>query len=237
MVEHTAKAFDADLQDLTRLIMEMGGRAERLTNQAVEALTMRNIALARQIIADDDVIDALQHEIEEKAIVTIARRQPMAVDLRDIVSAFRVASELERIGDLAKNIAKRTMTLSGDPHPIKTVRGIRHMTAVALAQLSDALECFARRNPDKAFSVWNRDEEVDSLYTSLFRELLTYMMEDPGVIASGIHLLFCAKNIERIGDHATNIVETAYFMVEGRQLAGERPKRDMTSSIAMPMPV
>ncbi len=235
MFEHTAKAFDAELLGLTQLIMEMGGRAEKLTNQAVEALTTRNLVLARQIIADDDLIDALQREIEDKAIVTIARRQPMAVDLRDIVSAFRVASELERIGDLSKNIAKRTMALSVDPHPVRTVRGIRHMTSVVLAQLSDALECFARRDPDKAFSVWNRDEEINSLYTSLFRELLTYMMEDPGVIAAGIHLLFCAKNIERIGDHTTNIVETVYFMVEGRPLTGARPKRDLTSTIPIPM--
>ena len=235
MSEHTSKAFDVELQDLTRLIMEMGGRAEKLTNEAVEALTTRNSDLAKRIISDDDVIDALQRAIEEKAIVTIARRQPMAVDLRDLVSAMRVANELERIGDLAKNIAKRTLALSQDQHPIRTVRGIRHMTSVALAQLTDALNSFAWRDPKKARAVWERDAEVDSLYTSLFRELLTYMMEDPGVIASGIHLLFCAKNIERIGDHTTNIVETIHYMVEGEPLAGDRPKRDVTSSEPVPV--
>src|SRR5262249_14403106 len=173
-------------------------------------------------------VDALQREIEEKAVLTIARRQPMAVDLRDIVGALRMSNDLERIGDLAKNIAKRVMSLDDDFHPAKLLRGVEHMGALVLGQLKQVLDAYAGHDLPKALAVWRGDQEVDAMCTSLFRELLTYMMEDPRNITFCIHLMFCAKNIERMGDHATNVAETVYYMIEGRALSDERPKGDTT---------
>jgi phosphate transport system protein len=229
MTDHTAKAFDADLQDLARMVAEMGGLAEKQIGDAVDALAKRDAALAQRIVAQDARIDTLQREIEEKAILTIARRQPMAIDLREIVAALRVANDLERIGDLAKNIGKRVIALDGEFHPQKLMRGLEHMSDLVLNQIKDVLDSYARRDSEKALAVWRGDEEVDAVNNSLFRELLTYMLEDPRNITVCIHLLFCAKNIERMGDHATNIAETVHYMVEGRVLADERPKGDTTS--------
>jgi phosphate transport system protein len=161
-------------------------------------------------------------------VLTIARRQPMAVDLREIVGALRVSTDLERIGDLAKNIAKRVMALQDDFHPSKLLRGVEHMGSLVLGQLKEVLDAYAGHDLAKAMAVWNGDEQVDAMCTSLFRELLTYMMEDPRNITFCIHLMFCAKNIERMGDHATNIAETVYYMIEGRAIADERPKGDTT---------
>jgi phosphate transport system protein len=234
--EHTAKAFDADLQDLARLVAEMGGMAEKQIGDAVDALNTHDITLAARTIALDDKIDHLQREIEEKAILTIARRQPMAVDLREIVGALRVANDLERIGDLAKNIAKRVSALDDDVQLTKVMRGVEHMSELVLSQIKDVLDSYARRDVDKALAVWRGDEEIDAVNNSLFRELLTYMMEDPRNISLCIHLLFCAKNIERMGDHATNIAETVYYIVEGRPLADERPKGDNTASATVAFP-
>jgi len=234
MSEHTIKAFDADLQDLTRVVAEMGGLAERQIVNAVEALDKRDIALAERVIADDGKIDALQREIEEKTILTIARRQPMAIDLREIVGALRVSNDLERIGDLAKNIAKRVAALDADFQPQQVMRGVEHMADLVLAQIKDVLDSFARRDAAEALAVWRNDEEIDAVNNSLFRELLTYMMEDPRNISFCTHLLFCAKNIERMGDHATNIAETVYYMVEGRAMAEERPKGDTTAVTNVP---
>jgi phosphate transport system protein len=228
MNEHTAKAFDVDLQGLTRLVAEMGGLAEKQIADSVDALAERDAERAQRVILVDASIDVLQREIEEKAVLTIARRQPMAVDLREVVAALRVAGDLERIGDLAKNIAKRVAPLTGDFHPQKLLRGVEHMAAMVLAQLKQVLDAYAGHDLDKALAVWNGDEEIDAMCTSLFRELLTYMMEDPRNITFCIHLMFCAKNIERMGDHATNIAETVYFMIEGRAIADERPKGDTT---------
>ena len=184
------------------------------------------------MVAADDRIDALQSEIEEKAVLTIARRQPMAVDLREVVSALRVANDLERIGDLAKNIGKR-VALTGDFHPVKLIRGVEHMAALVLAQLKEVLDAYAAHDLDKALAVWRGDEEVDALCTSLFRELITYMMEDPRNITFCIHLMFCAKNIERMGDHATNIAETVHYLIEGRPITDQRPKGDTTTIAAL----
>ena len=167
----------------------------------------------------DATIDELQREIEEKAILTIARRQPMAVDLREIVGALRVCNDLERIGDLAKNIGKRVAALDGDFHPQKLIRGVEHMAALVLGQLKQVLDAYAAHDLASALAVWKGDEEIDAMCTSLFRELLTYMMEDPRNITFCIHLMFCAKNIERMGDHATNIAETVHYMIEGRPIA------------------
>ncbi|HUI97085.1 MAG TPA: phosphate signaling complex protein PhoU [Xanthobacteraceae bacterium] len=234
MSEHTIKAFDADLQDLTRVVVEMGGLAERQIVNALESLDKRDLALAQRVVADDLKVDTLQREIEEKAILTIARRQPMAVDLREIVGALRLSNDLERIGDLAKNIAKRVGALDGDFQPQQVMRGVEHMTDLVLAQIKEVLDSFAHRDAAKALVVWRGDEEIDAVNNSLFRELLTYMMEDPRNISYCIHLLFCAKNIERMGDHATNIAETVYYMVEGHPIADERPKGDTTATTSVP---
>jgi len=233
MPEHTAKAFDIDLQELTRMVAEMGGLAERQVADSVGALALRDSDRAQRTVAADPDIDALQQAIEEKAVLTIARRQPMAVDLREIVGALRVSNDLERIGDLAKNIGKRVLALDGDFHPPKLIRGVEHMGALVLAQLKEVLDSYSSHDLKKALAVWNGDEEIDSMCTSLFRELLTYMMEDPRNITFCIHLMFCAKNIERMGDHATNIAETVYYMIEGHAIADQRPKGDTTSFAAL----
>jgi phosphate transport system protein len=230
--EHTAKAFDSDLHELARMVAEMGGLAEKQIADAVDALAKRDAERAKRAVARDAAIDDLQREIEERAVLTIARRQPMAVDLREIVGALRVANDLERVGDLAKNIAKRVASLTGDFHPQKLIRGVEHMSSMVLAQLKQVLDAYAGHDTAKALAVWKGDEEIDAICTSLFRELLTYMMEDPRNITFCIHLMFCAKNIERMGDHATNIAETVYYMVEGRLIADQRPKGDTTTLAA-----
>jgi phosphate transport system protein len=235
VTEHTTKAFDVDLQELTRMIAEMGGFAEKLVVDSVDALSRRDRAHGQRVVDADALLDAQQREIEQKAIATIATRQPMAVDLREIVGVLRIANDLERIGDLAKNIGKRVLALNGEITPRRALRGVLHMTNLAVSLLRDVLDSYAERDSRKAMDVWKRDEEIDSMYTSLFRELLTYMMEDPGTVAFGIHLLFCAKNIERMGDHATNIAESVYYIVEGHVFADERPKADSTSAMMIPL--
>jgi phosphate transport system protein len=231
--EHTAKAFDVDLQELTRMVAEMGGLTEKQIADSFDALARRDPERAQQIVTADLSIDALQREIEDKAVLTIARRQPMAVDLRELLGALRLCNDLERIGDLAKNIAKRVMVLEAELHSLKVIRGVQHMGALVLVQLKQVLDSYAGRDLQKALAVWNGDEEIDAMCTSIFRELLTYMMEDPRNITYCIHLMFCAKNIERMGDHATNIAETVYYMVEGRSIPDPRPKGDTTSFAAL----
>jgi phosphate transport system protein len=228
MQEHTAKAFDVDLQELTRKVAELGGLAEKQVADATEAIVERDIQRAERVVLGDATLDALQREIEEKAILTIARRQPMAVDLREIVGALRVSNDLERIGDLAKNNSKRVLELTGEFHPHKLIRGVEHMTTLALASLKQVLDAYVGRDLAKAHQVWMGDQEIDALCVSVFRELLTYMIEDPRNIGFCIHLMFCAKNIERIGDHATNIAETVHYIIEGQPLMEERPKADTT---------
>jgi len=231
--EHTAKAFDVDLQALSRLVAEMGGLTEKQIADAVDALARRNRERPEEIVRADLGIDALQRDIEDRAVLTIARRQPMAVDLREILAALRLSNDLERIGDLAKNIAKRVLALDLDLHSPTVIRGVQHMGALVLSQLKQVLDSYAGRDVEKALAVWNGDEHIDAMCTSIFRELLTYMMEDPRNISSCIHLMFCAKNIERIGDHATNIAETVYYMIEGRSIPNQRPKGDTTTLIGL----
>ncbi len=202
------------------------------TPDSVDALIRRDVALGKRVVAADLEVDKLQHLIEERAVLTIARRQPMAVDLREIVSAMRVATDLERIGDLSKNIGKRVSQLDSDFHPLKLIRGLEHMTDLVQSQVKNVLDAYAAHDLPAAMVVWKGDEEVDAICTSLFRELLTYMMEDPRNIGFCIHLMFCAKNIERIGDHATNIAETVFYMIEGQQMLDQRPKGDMTTFAA-----
>jgi phosphate transport system protein len=228
-VEHTTRAFDSDLQDLARAMAEMGGLAERQIAEAIEALTTRDSARALRVINADAVIDSMQRAIEERAVETIARRQPVAIDLRQVVGILRIANELERIGDLAKNIGKRIIAINGEDMPRRSLQGVSHMANLMLAQLRDVLDSFAHRDAAKAVDVWTRDQDVDRLYTSLFRELLGYMVENPFTVRFGIHLLFCTKNLERMGDHATNIAEAVYYMVSGQTLLRERPKADVTS--------
>jgi phosphate transport system protein len=228
-VDHTAKAFDTDLQDITRKVAEMGGLVEQQIADAIQALVGRDLEMGERVIAIDPQVDALQREIEEKAILTIARRQPMAVDLREVVGAMRVCNDLERIGDHAKHLGKRVVALDGDFYPQKLIRGVEHMAELVSAQLKQVLDSYASRDLATALTVWKGDEEIDSMCTSLFRELFTYMMEDPRNITFCMHLMFCAKDIERMGDHATNIAETVYYMIEGRQITDQRPKGDPTN--------
>jgi phosphate transport system protein len=229
--EHTTRVFDTDLIKLRQLVAQMGGFAQKQVTDAIDALTRRDVDLARQVITADATVDALQRQIEEKSIATIALRQPMAVDLRALVAMMRIANDLERVGDLAKNIGKRVIAVSGDSSQRTLMRGLKHMAALVVSQLAAVLDSFVDRNPTKALQVWQADKEVDALYVSLFRELLTYTMEDPGTISMCIHHLFCAKNIERIGDHATNMAEAVHYMVEGHAIAGERPKGDTSSYV------
>jgi phosphate transport system protein len=208
----------------------MGGLAEKLLAEGFEALDKRDAKSAEIVIAKDKQIDTLQREVEEQVISMIARRQPMANDLRHIIGALRITGELERIGDLGKNIAKRTLAIADQPYPRQLMSGLRSMTDRALRQLKDVLDAYGDRNPDLALAVWRSDEEIDAMYNSVFRELLTYMMEDPRNIGLCTHLLFGAKNIERIGDHTTNIAETVFFLVRGTTIVDDRPKGDTTSS-------
>jgi phosphate transport system protein len=226
-------AYDEELRFLSRRIAEMGGMAEQMASDAVRALVNADAALAQRVISDDAILDAAEREITDKAILTIARRQPVANDLREIMGSIRIASDLERVGDLGKNTAKRVIAVQQSGGPRALARGMEHLSELALAQLKDVLDVYTTRSAEKAQSIRDRDEEIDAMYTSLFRELLTYMMEDPRNITSCTHLLFCAKNIERIGDHATNIAETIYYMTTGTQPDGERPKDDNTATMTV----
>ncbi|HEY8275813.1 MAG TPA: phosphate signaling complex protein PhoU [Methyloceanibacter sp.] len=227
--EHIVRSYEDELAALNTKIARMGGLAEQVVGQSIEALDRRDPDLAETTIKDDDAIDALEREIEEQAIVMIARRQPMADDLRQVMAALRISSDLERIGDLGKNIGKRALAVVGEQQPKKLMLGLKHMGELALEQLKEVLDAFIERDADRALKVWYKDEEIDAMYNSLFRELLTYMMEDPRNIGLCTHLLFGAKNIERIGDHATNIAETVYFLVHGSAITDQRPKGDNTS--------
>jgi phosphate transport system protein len=224
MAEHTVKSYDKDLEALGRKIAEMGGIAEKMVSDSMDALSTLNIDLAKQVIEVDYRLDNLQREIEENAILTIARRQPMAVDLREIVAAIRVSGDLERVGDLAKNIAKRTLKIAAEARLPRAIVGLKHMNDVAAMQLKDVLDAYSQHDSEAARKVWLQDAELDALEDSVFRDLLTFMMEDPRNISFCTHLLFCSKNIERIGDHATNIAETVYYLVKGNPLPLDRPK-------------
>ena len=230
MKEHIVKSYDQELQTLDKKVAQMGGLVERLLGQAFDALEKRDPQLAEATSASDAAVDALERELQEQTILMIAKRQPMAHDLRQVMTALKIAGDLERTGDLAKNIAKRALAVSGENHPKPLMTGLKHMVELAMSQLKDVLDSYAERDPDKAVAVWRRDERIDAMYNSLFRELLTYMMEDPRNIGVCTHLLFAAKNIERIGDHATNIAENIYYLVHGVALADDRPKGDDTAS-------
>ena len=223
MIEHTLKAFDKELDAIERRIAEMGGIADKMVIDAMDALANADTTLAHQVVATDPRLDALQREIEDMTVMTIARRQPVAVDLRELIGAIRIAGDLERVGDLAKNIAKRTVKLGAEARVPRAIIGLKHMNEVANELLKDVLDAYAQRDAERAREVWERDIDLDALEDSVFRDLLTHMMEDPRNISFCAHLLFCSKNIERIGDHATNIAETVVYLVTGQPMPAERP--------------
>lgn len=231
MTNHTVRAFDEDLSVLTHKIHTMGGIVETMLVDAIDALLRRDVAKALMVVKRDLELDMLQQDIEERAILLVAKRQPMANDLRTVMGTIRMAGDLERIGDLFKSIGKRVDAMDGAYLSGRTQSGIRHMADLVHEQIKTVLDGFAQNRPDLAKNVWMRDGEVDALHNSLFRELLTYMMEDPRSITPSTHLLFIAKNIERAGDHATNIAETVYFIETGETIAGPRPKADLTGAL------
>jgi phosphate transport system protein len=225
-MEHTVKAYSEELNHLTAEVTRLGGLAEAQLSDAVEAVARRDLPIAHQVIDRDDKLDILQAEIERKAIRLIALRQPVAQDLRHTVAAMKISMQLERCGDLAKNIAKRCLVLAGaEPLPPLT-RSIERMGVLVTSRLKEVLDAYSAGDIDRAAAVWSRDDEIDEHYDSLFRELLTYMMGDPRTINSCAHLLFIAKNLERIGDHATNIAEIVHFEITGEELVSDRPKWD-----------
>jgi phosphate transport system protein len=226
--EHIVKSYDEELERLNKMIVEMGGLAESQLAAAIEAVSKRDSELAARVIEGDDRVDHLERDIDNLAVRLLALRQPMARDLREIVAALKTASDLERICDYAVNVAKRSIALSQLP-PIQPVHALPRMAHFALLLVKDVIDAYVERDPDKAIMVWTRDEELDEMYSSLFREFLTYMMEDPRNIGVYTHFLFMAKNIERIGDHATNIAENLYYMVHGVALNKVRPKGDKSS--------
>ena len=224
MNQHTVKAYGDELNQLTAEVARMGGLAEAQVADAVDSVARRDVALARAVVERDGRLDAMQRDIEKKAIRLIALRQPVASDLRRALASMKLAVDLERTGDLAKNIAKRGLILAeGEPMQPLT-RSIERMGKLVSMRLRDVLDAYSASEVDRAIAVWSTDDEVDEHYNSLFRELLTYMMGDPRTITAGTHLLFMAKNLERIGDHATNIAETIHYEITGDELMGERPR-------------
>ncbi len=217
--EHIVSSYEEELTDLARSIAEMGGMVEVALSDAIDALLRLDHDKAKEVVAADRLVDDVQRQIDETAVSMIARRQPMAADLRMIVSSIHVANDLERVGDMAKGIARRTMLIGSIKLSPQFYNGVRHMTDLVLRQVKDSLDAFAHRDVNAAVNVCERDEEIDALYVSLFRELLTYMMEDPRNITQCTNLLFCGKSLERAGDHATNIAEAAYYLETGNNLS------------------
>ena len=226
--EHIIKSYDEELARLNNIIVEMGGQAESQLASAIEAVSERNSELAARVIEGDDKVDQLERDLDNLAIRLLALRQPMARDLREIVAALKIGADLERICDYAANVAKRSIALAQTP-PLRPVHSLPQMAHFALLEIKDVIDAYVARDADKAFAVWVRDEELDEMYANLFRVFLTYMMEDPRNIGACTHLLFMAKNIERIGDHATNIAENVYYLVHGIPLTEARPKGDRSS--------
>lgn len=220
---HIVSSFDEDLVQVQARISEMGGICEELLSRALESVQTRDAALAHEVIERDLALDNLESVLEEQVIKAIALRQPVAADLRVLIAALKIASTLERIGDLAKNIAKRAIPLSSARH-IKLTTSIVRMGRATLTQLSDVLNAHAARDVDLAVQIWNQDYEIDEMYNAIFREVVTYMVEDSRLIGVGAHLLFLAKNLERIGDHTTHVSEMIYYIVKGERLGDDRPK-------------
>jgi phosphate transport system protein len=228
--EHIVKSFDSELERLYGEIVRMGEIATAQLDAAIEVMLRRDTRAAERVVANDEAIDALEREVSQDVLRLLALRQPMARDLREVYGALRISADIERIGDYAANVAKRSMVLNQSA-PVEAAHGLPALARSANALVADALVAFRTRDAALALQVRNRDAELDLQYTGLFRELLTYMMEDPRNITSCAHLLFMAKNIERIGDHATNIAESTWFIVRGDQIPGTREKKDATSAV------
>lgn len=232
MNQHTVKAYGDELNQLSAEVARMSGLAEAQVVDAVESVARRDVGLARAVIERDLRLDAMHRDIEKKAIRLIALRQPVASDLRRTLAAMKLAVDLERTGDLAKNIGKRALILAESDPMQPLTRSIERMGRLVSMRLRDVLDAYAASDVDKALSVWRTDDEVDEHYNALFRELLTYMMADPRTITACTHLLFMAKNLERIGDHATNIAETVHYEITGEEFTGDRPRWTPTPSDA-----
>ena len=228
--EHTVRSYDEELRRLGNTLTQMGGLAESQLAAAMLAVSRRDGSLAAEIVGTDIRVDQLETEVDQQVMRLLALRQPVGPDLREIVSSLKIASDLERIADYAANVAKRSIALNQTP-PVRPAFAIPRMGGYAQGMIKDVLDAYVDRDADRAILVWRRDEELDEMYTSLFRELLTYMMEDPRSIGAATHLLFMAKNVERIGDHATNIAETIYFLVRGERLREVRPKGDRSATV------
>jgi phosphate transport system protein len=229
--QHVVKSYDQELKRLRSLITEMGGIVEAQVALAAEAIMHRDAAAAARAVEEDPKVDALEREIETFVIRLLALRQPVAGDLRQIVAALKITGDLERIGDYAANVAKRSIVLAEFTLPY-SLAGLAHMAQLVQQQLKSIIDAFGDHDADKAMEVWRSDQVVDDIYNAIFRELITYMMEDPRNITPCTHLLFIAKNLERIGDHATNVAETVYYAERGESLPESRPKGD-TSAYAV----
>ncbi|MFL6585646.1 MAG: phosphate signaling complex protein PhoU [Luteimonas sp.] len=227
--DHIVKSYDEERSRLTHEILRMGEMAAAQLESALDVVERRDDKAAERIIANDEAIDALEHEVSQD-VMKLALRGPMARDLREILSALRIAADIERVGDYAANVAKRSTALNLAP-PLPYTRGLTVLGELAVRQMRDVLVAFRDNDPVAAQRVRAQDAEIDTVYTGLFRELLTYMMEDPRAITPCTHLLFMAKNIERIGDHATNIAENIWFMVKGDEPLPPRDKRDFTNTV------
>lgn len=230
MRDYIQMTFQEELALLDKKIAQMGGQAEHSLGLAFDALGRRDPNLASTVVSSDARIDELERDIEAQVVSMISRRNPQAEDLRHVMAALRITTDLERIGDMAKNIAKRALAVASETHPKPLMTGMGHMVELALSQLKDVLDAYAERDADRAIRVWKSDQQIDAMYNSLFRELLTYMMEDPRNIGLSTHLLFGAKNIERVGDHTTNIAETIHYLVRGVAISDDRPKGDDTAT-------
>jgi phosphate transport system protein len=221
--DHIVKSYDEELNHLNEALLQMGGLAEANLSAAIEAVATRDVELANRIRGEDAKIDDLEFQVDQMAVRLLALRQPMAKDLRNVIAALKISAALERIGDYAANVAKRSIALA-ESRAVRPAGHIPRMGRLVQHMIKDVLDAYTQGDAEKAKAVWLRDQDVDDLYNSLFRELLTYMMEDPRNITPCTHLLFIAKNIERMGDHCTNIAEIIYFMVIGKPLTDERPK-------------
>ncbi|RCL03903.1 MAG: phosphate transport system protein [Candidatus Tokpelaia sp. JSC161] len=231
--QHIVRSFDKELDYLAKKIAEMGKHARHMVERSISAIVQDDSFLADRVIAEDIVLDEAERDIDEKAILIIALRQPMAVDLREIVGTIRMSADLERIGDMGKNIAKRVAAMTEIRQSASFYKNLEAFASLALRQLDEVLDAYAKQSLERIDAVREHDDEIDAMYTSLFRELLSYMVEYPSNITVCTHLLFCAKNIERIGDHATNIAETVHYILTGYYPLSERPKDDQTYEVGL----
>ncbi|HEX7732219.1 MAG TPA: phosphate signaling complex protein PhoU [Rhodanobacter sp.] len=231
--EHIIKSYDDELARLTGELVRMGELAVSQLEAAIDVVERRDERAAQHVVGNDDAIDLLEQEISHDVVRLLALRAPMAGDLRNVFAALRIAADIERIGDYAANVAKRSIPLSMAA-PIHPTSGLAHLAELAASEVREVLRAYRDRDAERAYQVWKDDVELDDAYTGYFRQLLTYMMEDPRNITPCTHLLFMAKNIERIGDHATNIAENVWYQVTGEPLTAQRNKRDLTANPEMP---